>query len=120
LPDNLSGKISYPKAANKLQSAYKMLLVLEKIAELNKEVSLTEISQIMGMPKATARRLILLLVECNYLSQNAENGKYYLTMKLFTLGRKAVEKQDVLKTAMPYMTKLGNRFNETVNLVVRD
>ena len=118
--DRLSDSANLPNAAARLKSAYRMLLVLEKMAEINEDVSLTEISQALQLPKATTHRLLQLLVECGYVSQNATSSKYYLTMKLFCLGSKVVEKQDVYEVSLPYMLELRKEFNETVNLVIRE
>ena len=104
----------------KLQSARRLLLILEAMAELNGEVGVSELGRKLGLSKSTVFRLLQLLVDYGYVQQNRTSGKYSLTLKLVSLGSQILDKWDMREVARPFMVELRDEFGETVNLVVRD
>lgn len=103
----------------KVQSVDRALSLLEIVAEHN-SISLTELSKLAQLNKATVHRLLATLIYTGYVEQNSKTGHYGLTFKLFQLGNKKVEKIDSLKIARSLIGELSNKIEETVHLVVED
>lgn len=94
------------------------LLILDVVLEAGVPLSLDEIRQRAGLPKATAFRLVLNLVESEYMVET-DRG-YWLGLKLMRLGALVEDKLDLKQQAQPYLEDLLSRFNETVHLGVLD
>ncbi|WP_079489344.1 IclR family transcriptional regulator [Maledivibacter halophilus] len=84
----------------------------------NEELGVTDISKILNLHKSTAFGLISTLEAYNLLEKNKYTGKYKLGIELFRLGTKV--NSNLRNISTPYLEKLLKRYEETVNLVVRD
>ena len=102
-----------------VQSVVRGLNILEIVVEHN-EISLKEISNLSGLNKATAHRLLSTLIDTGYIEQVNKNGFYRPTYKLFSLGNKKIEQVDSYKIAHRFISELSNTINATVHLVVED
>lgn len=78
---------------------------------------LRELSKILSMPKTTVHRILLTLCDEGYVTHYG-GGRYALSYKLFSVGRKVLSSNSVMDIAKPYMAKLLEDYNETVNLCV--
>jgi IclR family transcriptional regulator, KDG regulon repressor len=85
--------------------------ILEVIAE--KPRSFSELIDLMNSNKATIYRFITTLEEQGYIYKN-QNEQYQLTLKLYSLGKKEIERYNLLEVAKPFLLKLVNKVNETV------
>ncbi|MGB4588773.1 MAG: IclR family transcriptional regulator [Clostridiaceae bacterium] len=103
-----------------VQSIDRALNLLEILSDHDKGLGLIDLSERSGLSKSTVHRLLNTLSENGYVKQSEESGKYLLTMKLFHLGSKNVEKMDILKLSRPYLEKLRDLSSEVVHLVLRD
>jgi DNA-binding IclR family transcriptional regulator len=79
-------------------------------------LALNEISQRAGISKTRAFRLLHTLAGRGYVDRCADGMRYQLGTKLFE--RAAQVRRDVKQLANPFMRKLHDQFNETVNLGV--
>ena len=86
----------------------------------NGAISLTELSGLANLNKATVHRLLATLIYKGYIEQNPQTGYYEVTFKLFQLGNKKVETIDSLSVARSLISELSNKIGETVHLVVED
>jgi len=103
-----------------VQSIDRALNLLEILSDHNKGLGLIDLSERSALSKSTVHRLLNTLSENGYVKQSEESGKYMLTMKLFHLGSKNVEKMDILKLSRPYLENLRDLSGEVVHLVLRD
>ena len=78
---------------DRVQSIDRALLLLEIVAD-HDGISLTELSKLAQLNKATVHRLLATLVYNGYVEQDPKTGHYGLTFKLFQLGNKKIEKID--------------------------
>lgn len=101
-----------------VQALQRGLLILETVLEAGDPLSLDEIRARTGLPKATAFRLILNLVESEYMVETDQG--YWLGLKLMRLGALVEKKLDLKQQALPHLENLLARFNETVHLGVLD
>lgn len=84
------------------------------------ELGITELSNILGLHKATVHRLLVTLTNNGMVEHNDRNGKYRLGIKLFELGSVVASQMDLRKRGLPILEELGARCGETVHLVVLD
>lgn len=102
-----------------VQSVDRALTLLEIVA-VHGDISLTELSSIAELNKATVHRLLSTLIYKGYIEQNPKTGYYGVTFKLFQLGNKKIEKMDSLSVARSLISELSNKIEETAHLVVED
>ncbi len=81
-------------------------------------MGISEIAQKVGLHKATAYRIVSTLVRHRYLERAADGQKYRLGLALVSLGLVAMRRTDVRREAMPVMSELAGRLNETCDLSV--
>ena len=103
-----------------VQSVARSLMILDLLAQENREMSLTEIAKAMGWPKSTVHGLIATLKDYYYVDQSPVNGCYRLGVRLFELGNVVARSWDIKAIAMPIMQELNSRFGETVQLATED
>lgn len=104
---------------NPIQVADKIFLVMETLAQ-NGPMGLMEIAAQLDLNKTTAHRVLSSLHYVGYVSQNPENSKYSLTLKILDLSNKVLEKMDILDITAPYLRQLMESSGETVHVVQLD
>jgi DNA-binding IclR family transcriptional regulator len=82
-------------------------------------LSLRELSERVGLPKATVHRLAGSLVANGFL-EHREDGRYALGLKLSELGAVARAELDIVHVCSPAMDALAEATRETVLLAVAD
>jgi DNA-binding IclR family transcriptional regulator len=87
---------------------------LELLAEKEK-LSVSDVAKDLGLDRTASHRHLATLKELGYVEQD-EAHRYQLTSKLLTLGSKYAQRFEIRKMARPYLEKLNNAFNETINL----
>lgn len=100
-----------------IQSLELGLDILKIIAEQNKALSITEISNLCQMSKSKLHRYLTSFCRSGLLEKH-EDLRYSLGTELVLLGLKASEKLDVKELAAPYLIALRETFNETVALAL--
>ncbi|GIM29405.1 IclR family transcriptional regulator [Clostridium polyendosporum] len=103
-----------------VQSVDRSLSILEVLSEYEDGLGITEISEKVGLHKSTIHRLLATLIYKGYVEQSSTTNKYKLTLKLFELGSKKVEKLNVVTVSRPFLHELMEKTNEVVHLVVRE
>lgn len=106
-----------PKIEKNIQSVSRAIQIL-KCFESTEELGVTEISKLLALHKSTAFGLISTLEMNKLLEKNESTGKYRLGLELFRLGTKV--NSNLRKITVPYLEKLVDKYQETVNLVVID
>lgn len=98
---------------------------LDKITEIlgcftneRDKLTLQEISEITGVPKSSAHRIVKSLCAARYLEQISKNGRYRLGIKLFELGSIYIEKLDLHKASFLIVRKLQEVSGENVHLCI--
>lgn len=103
---------------NTVKSILKAFTILEEINK-NYEMSIGEISQTLNMDKATVHRLVSTMKEAGYLMQNPTSKRYSVSLKIFAMGNRVVERTGIKQIARPYIKRLAEETKETVNLGMR-
>lgn len=99
-------------------STLKALDVLEMLAEAEDGLRLTDIAAGTGYPVSTARRLLIGLLERNYVEQDPKTSRYYPGTKLLTLQAHGIRRRHLGRRAYPQLSRLRQQLDETVNLGV--
>lgn len=103
-----------------VQSVERTLSIVEVLSEFDEGLGLTEISEKVGLHKSTVHRLLFTLMVKSYVEQNESTNKYRLTLKLFELGSRKIEKMNIVTIARPILKELMEKTNEVIHLVVRE
>ncbi|WP_101845181.1 IclR family transcriptional regulator [Halobacillus sp. Marseille-P3879] len=82
----------------------------------SKELSVTDISSQVNLPKSTAHRLITTLRREGFLSQNPRNGKYRLGLSLLTLGGVISVHKEIYRDTFPFVEQLVRKLDETCQI----
>ena len=103
-----------------VQSVARSLMIMDLLAQENREMSLTEIAKAMNWPKSTTHGLITTLKDYYYVDQSPASGCYRLGVRLFELGNMVSRSWDIKSIAKPVMQELNSRFGEMVQLAAED
>ncbi len=102
-----------------VQSVDRALLILELLSDYENGISISNISDQLDLHKSTIHRLLLTLNHKGYVEKTSEN-KYKLTLKLFELGNRIIEKLYIAVVARPYLQELTKETGEVSHLVLRE
>lgn len=103
-----------------VQSVDRTLCILELLSDYEEGLGITEIGEKLELHKSTVHRLLNTLIYKEYVKQNKNTSRYEITLKLFELGNKKLEKMDLVTIAKPYLKELMEKTNEVTHLVVRE
>lgn len=95
------------------------LSVLEILSERG-ELGVTEMAKELGMTKSLVFRILHTLEARGYVAKDADRSTYGLGYRAWHLGDQAAKERGLMQAAAPHMDALRDRFNENVNLMVRD
>ena len=101
-----------------VHSVDKALSILEALSRVD-SIGISELNRELGFGKGTIYRLITTLRIHGYVEQT-ETQKYRMSLKLFEMGNKVVNRLGIRKVANPYLEQIAIATNETVNLAVLD
>lgn len=102
------------------QSVNRALDALLAICEAENGIALGDLSEVLGLHKATTHRLVRSLVTYRFVTQDPETKKYRAGLKLFELARTTVDKLELRSQALPELSDLSRKTEETVHLAVLD
>lgn len=108
------------RLSDTVQSIDRALSLLEILSHHVEGIGLLELAERSGLSKSTVHRLLSTLIQNGYVKQHESTGRYHLTMKMFILGSRPIEKLDVLKVARPYLERLRDLSGEVIHLVIMD
>ncbi|MDA3956038.1 IclR family transcriptional regulator [Oceanispirochaeta sp.] len=103
------------KTAEPVLSVLKTMKLLETLSA-QEEVGVTELAAAVDGNKSTVYRFLNTLSGLGYVSQNRNNEKYSLTLKLFQVGVQALNRLDIHKASLPVMEELAEYSKETIHL----
>lgn len=106
--------------ASHVQSVERALMLVDLLAQENREMALTEISKMINWPKSTVHGLLTTLRDFGYIDQSPATGHYRLGARLFELGNLVARGWNIRSIAMPAMQRLNNLLGEMVQLATED
>ncbi len=102
---------------NSIDRALDILLLLQ---QEGREMGVTQISSALGIYKSTVHRTLATLEGKGFVQQNPDNGKYWLGIRLYSLGMLIRERLPLKNIAYPYAKELSERFDEVVHISILD
>lgn len=100
-----------------IHSIEKALDVFE-VLSAHDSLSLIELAELLNQPKSSLYRIILTLEKRGFIVRNEDDGKYCLGYKQLVITRNLLERSSLRNAAVAEMSKLVERFGDTVNLCV--
>lgn len=85
-----------------------------------REQGVTQIASGLGIYKSTVYRTLATLERRSFVHQNPENGKYWLGIKLYSLGMLIGENLPLKQIAFPFAKDLAEKYREVVHIGVLD
>lgn len=102
----------------KVKTVEKTLKLLEILAENNGPIPLTRLGQMSNLSLSTAHRLLNTLCRNGFVERERVTGHYKLGIKAFLIGNAALQNVDLRPTALPYLSKLAEKTNESTYLAI--
>jgi IclR family acetate operon transcriptional repressor len=106
-----------PQATYRIESVDKALRLLWLLQE-RPRVTVTDASEALGVARSTAHRLLAMLQEHGFASQDVATRAYLPGRALLEIGLSAVRNLDVRAVARPELERLVAEVRETVQLVL--
>jgi DNA-binding IclR family transcriptional regulator len=103
-----------------VQSVNRALSLMEIMAKLNSSISLSELAHQAGLTMTTTHRLLSTLLSRGFVAQDPLTLRYYLGIKTFEIGNAALLVNDLRSLVRPFLKRLAESVNETINLAVLD
>ena len=109
----MTEKVARP--AERVQSVDRVFLLLEHLADGGGARSLSELTQLTGLPMPTIHRLLRSLVNEGYVRQESSR-RYALGPRMIRLGESA--SRMLGSWAVPHLAKVVSRYGETANMAM--
>jgi IclR family transcriptional regulator, KDG regulon repressor len=103
-----------------VQSVDRALELLEVVVRAESAISLSDVSARVRLHKPTAHRLLQALSKHGLIKQDPDTRGYQAGLKLFELSSDVLSRMELRRQALPELTELCRRANETVHLAVLD
>nr|WP_296043491.1 IclR family transcriptional regulator [uncultured Blautia sp.] len=102
-----------------IQTVDRAFQILETISEKG-AMSLNDLHKIVGVNKASLHRLIYTLIENGYLKKDEQQGKYYLTLKLYEIGSNSIQIFDKMSLINTVLADLNDKTGRIAQYSVED
>ena len=106
--------------SDQVQSLVRALTIVNRLADSDEGVSLTEVAQQVGLSASTAHRLLTTLEQERYVHYDAERRLWSVGVQAFMTGNAFLKTRNLVTLARPHMRALMEASEETVNLAVED
>jgi DNA-binding IclR family transcriptional regulator len=108
------------RSGSGVQSVERAIAILKSFSFERPERGVGELSRELGLHKSTVSRLMTTLERGGLLTRNPETQRYRLGIDLIGLAAQVAGYMDVREVARPYLRRLADECQESVNLVVLD
>jgi IclR family pca regulon transcriptional regulator len=102
------------------QSLERGLAILSSFHSDRPLIGVSELSRGLDLSRSTAHRYVVTLAKLGYLQQDPESRRYRLGPKVLDLGFSALNSMDLLEISAPYLRRLSDETQRTVNLAILD
>jgi IclR family transcriptional regulator, KDG regulon repressor len=101
-----------------IESADRVLRVLESFDPSERDVSLGQLSERVALPKSSVHRLLATLIGHGLVERDPATRRYRLGIRLFELGSAAIHERGLHRAAHPALEQLSSSTGETCHLAV--
>ena len=103
-----------------IRAVERALDVLMCFTSQTPELSMTQISEMIGINKSTVHRLLATLEGKRFVERNPATGIYRPGIRLIQMAFLTLEHNDLRRIARPFLHNLCNQYQENVNLSMLD
>jgi DNA-binding IclR family transcriptional regulator len=103
-----------------IRAVERALEVLLCFTNQTPELTMSQISERIGINKSTVHRLLSTLEGKRFVERDPSTGVYRPGLRLLQMASLAMEQNNLRRLAVPYLQRLRDQFNENVNLAVLD
>jgi IclR family transcriptional regulator, KDG regulon repressor len=104
------------KKEDSMQTITRAIQVLKAFTIDNKELTLADLHNKLGISKSSLQRILKTLDSEGFLERNEKQKSYKLGLELYILGQLVEGNSHLLSSAKPFMEKLSNETGESVTL----
>lgn len=115
-----SGAIAGAESGLFVQSVEKAMRVLSAFDGTKRQLSLSEIANLVDMPLGAAQRCTFTLSTLGYLKKDPDSRKYELAPRVLDLAYHYVSSSDLVARATPFLRQISVETEEVTNLFVLD
>ena len=108
------------RSRHDVQSVRRAFDILSAFSQDHPQLSVAEIAQRVHLNRTTVHRLVATLEAAGMVRRNPSTQKYTLSARVLQLADVFMQQSDLRSVALPAMTDLRDRANETVALHVRE
>ena len=101
-----------------LESADRVLRVLEVFHPNERDLSLSEIADRLVLPRSSVHRLLAALLTHGFVERDPTTRRYRLGIRLFEIGSTAIHERGLHSAAHPVLETLASATGETCHLAV--
>ncbi|HSR23600.1 MAG TPA: IclR family transcriptional regulator [Candidatus Eisenbacteria bacterium] len=101
-----------------IESADRVLRVLESFDPSERDVSLGELAERVALPKSSVHRLLATLIGHGLVERDPATRRYRLGIRLFELGSAAIHERGLHRAAHPALEQLSSSTGETCHRAV--
>ncbi|MBU2699635.1 DNA-binding IclR family transcriptional regulator [Sporomusaceae bacterium BoRhaA] len=98
-----------------VERAFKLL---ECFSNKKPQMGVTELSEYIGLSKATTFRIAETLEQLGYLNKSESTQTYSISSKVLTLGQVFLDDLEFRTISLPYMRKIRDTLDESVSLYI--
>jgi IclR family acetate operon transcriptional repressor len=95
-----------------------LLRILESFRPRERDVSLGDLADRVGLPKSSVHRLLTTLIAHGFVDRDPATRRYTLGIRLFELGSAAIHERGLYGAAQPQLEGLSRSTGETCHLAV--
>lgn len=106
------------RQSSSIQAVERAIAILKSFSIEHPERAVGELSRELGLHKSTVSRLMQTLEQGGLLARNPETKRYRLGIDLIGLASQVMSYMDVREVARPFLRRLAEDCQESVNLVV--
>ena len=101
-----------------VESADRVLRLLQAFGPHERDVSLGDLAQRVGLPKSSVHRLLVTLVGHGFVERDPSTRRYRLGVRLFELGSTVIHERGLHSAAHPVLEELSASTGETCHLAI--
>ncbi|WP_175485698.1 IclR family transcriptional regulator [Pseudoxanthomonas sp. GM95] len=90
------------------------LKIIEALVSTSSGMGVTQLGQLLGMPKARMHRHLTVLREHGYVTQDPRTSTYQVGWQLYLLGQACSRHFDIMSLAKPMLERLRDKIGQTV------
>ena len=104
--------------SGRVQSLSRALTLLQRLAETDMGLSLTEVAGSLGLAPSTAHRLLHSMRKMDFVDYDEQQALWSIGVSSFIVGNAYLKKRDFVAQARPFMKQLVAKTGETSNLAI--